>query len=117
MADSRPAPGPCTRTCTRRTPRLYASRAQFSAATVAANEVDFLDPLNPDLPAEPQETVLPFESVMVISVLLNVAVMCTIPSASTDFLTRFAAGAGAPAAGGTGPGVPGVGCGWVMLFL
>ena len=36
MADSRPLPGPCTRTCTRFTPRLSASRAAPSAATVAA---------------------------------------------------------------------------------
>ena len=66
-----------------------ASRAQFSAATVAANEVDFLDPLNPDLPAEPHTTVFPWRSVIVISVLLNVAVMCAIPSDSTTFFDRF----------------------------
>src|SRR5216117_2178033 len=44
IADSRPEPGPCTRTCTRRTPRFIASRAACSAATVAANGVDFLEP-------------------------------------------------------------------------
>src|ERR671916_1261835 len=47
IADSRPLPGPWTRTCTRRTPRFMASRPQFSAATVAAKGVLFLEPLNP----------------------------------------------------------------------
>src|SRR5450432_3779749 len=63
IADSRPLPGPCTRTCTRRTPRLNASRAACSAATVAANGVDFLDPLNPAFPDEPHATVFPYMSV------------------------------------------------------
>ena len=48
-ADSRPLPGPCTSTCTRRTPRLYASRPQFSAATVAANGVRLLGALEAGL--------------------------------------------------------------------
>src|SRR6185312_17456560 len=87
MADSRPEPGPCTRTCTRFTPRPSASRAHCSAATVAANGVLFLDPLKPALPDEPQDTALPCESVIVIVVLLNVALICATPSAST---TRFA---------------------------
>src|SRR5512146_2141160 len=73
IADSRPLPGPCTRTCTRRTPRFIASRPQFSAATVAANGVDFFDPLNPAFPAEPQASALPLRSVMVIRRVLNVA--------------------------------------------
>src|SRR5690242_3867789 len=89
MADSRPEPGPCTRTCTRRTPADSASRAACSAATVAANGVDFLDPLNPALPDEPHDTVLPCASVMVISVLLNVALTWAMPSASTTRLTFF----------------------------
>src|SRR5436190_24239080 len=86
IADSRPEPGPCTRTCTRRTPRLYASRPACSAATVAANGVDFLEPLNPAFPAVPQATALPDRSVMVMSVLLKVAMTLAIPSLST---TRF----------------------------
>ena len=53
IADSRPLPGPWTRTCTLRSPRLSASRAQFSAATVAAKGVLFFEPLNPALPAVP----------------------------------------------------------------
>src|SRR5438045_780650 len=87
MADSRPDPGPCTRTCTRFTPRPSASRAHCSAATVAANGVLFLEPLNPALPDEPQEIALPCVSVMVMVVLLNVAAIWAMPSAST---TRFA---------------------------
>src|SRR5215212_3407052 len=87
MADSRPDPGPWTRTCTRFTPAVSASRAHCSAATVAANGVLFLEPLNPALPEDPQDTALPCVSVIVIVVLLNVALMCATPSAST---TRFA---------------------------
>src|SRR5262245_11313576 len=108
MADSRPLPGPCTRTCTRRTPRFMASRPQFSAATVAAKGVDFFEPLKPALPAEPQASALPLRSVMVIRRLLNVAEMWAIPSDSTTFLPRLALArtaadaAGAPDAAGTG---------------
>src|SRR3954467_15550126 len=93
MADSRPLPGPCTRTCTRRSPRFMASRPQFSAATVAAKGVDFFEPLNPAFPADPHARVLPRMSVMVISRLLNVAEMWAIPSESTTFLDRFGPGA------------------------
>src|SRR5512133_994134 len=102
MADSRPLPGPCTRTCTRRSPRFIASRPQFSAATVAANGVDFLDPLKPALPAVPHASTLPRRSVMVMSTLLKVALMCAIPSDSTTFLVRLPAGFGAAAAGVVG---------------
>src|SRR5215218_5754617 len=78
--------GPCTRTCTRRTPSVTASRPACSAATVAANGVDFFEPLKPAFPDDPQLTVLPCASVMVIVVLLNVALTWATPSAST---TRF----------------------------
>jgi hypothetical protein len=57
---------------------------------VAAKGVDFLEPLKPALPEEPQVRALPCESVIVMSVLLNVAVMCATPSASTTFLARLA---------------------------
>src|ERR671915_2548055 len=87
MADSGPLPGPCTRTCTRRTPSPSASRAAASAATVAANGVDFLEPLKPALPDDAHATALPCESVIVTIVLLNVALTWATPSAST---TRFA---------------------------
>src|SRR6266705_2273828 len=90
IADSRPEPGPCTRTWTRRTPRLIASRAACSAATVAANGVDFFEPWNPALPAEPQVTAFPCMSVIVIIVLVNVPVMCAIPSTSTALLALLA---------------------------
>src|SRR5918998_3808708 len=93
MADSRPLPGPCTRTCTRRRPRFMASRPQFSAATVAANGVDFLEPLKPALPADPHASALPRMSVIVMSRLLNVAEMWAIPSESTTFLERLGPGA------------------------
>src|SRR3954462_4928188 len=93
MADSRPLPGPWTRTWTRRRPRFIASRPQFSAATVAANGVLFFEPLKPALPAEPHASVLPRMSVMVISRLLNVAEMWATPSDSTTFLLRLALGA------------------------
>src|SRR6476661_5739683 len=116
MADSRPLPGPCTRTCTRRSPRFIASRPQFSAATVAANGVLFLEPLNPALPADPHARALPFMSVMVISRLLNVAEMWATPSDSTTFLLRFALGAFAGAGVGVGAGVAG-GVGAVIYFL
>src|SRR5918995_480603 len=70
-----------------------ASRPQFSAATVAANGVDFLDPLKPAFPADPQASALPRMSVMVMSRLLNVAEMWAIPSVSTTFLDRLGPGA------------------------
>src|SRR5262249_2732375 len=90
IADSRPDPGPCTRTCTRLTPRVSASRAARSAATVAANGADVFEPLKPALPDEPHVIALPDKSVIVMSVLLKVAVMWAMPSASTTFLARLA---------------------------
>ena len=89
IADSRPDPGPCTRTSKRLTPSPTASRPTFSAAMVAANGVDFFDPLNPAVPALAQTTALPALSVIVMIVLLKVALICAIPSASTTFLLRF----------------------------
>src|SRR5688572_11939980 len=100
MADSRPLPGPCTRTCTRRRPRFMASRPQFSAATVAAKGVDFLEPLNPALPADPHARVLPRMSVMVMRRLLKVAEMWAMPSDSTTFFDRLTLGAFAGAGAG-----------------
>ena len=89
IADSRPDPGPCTRTSKRLTPSPTASRPTFSAAIVAANGVDFFDPLKPAVPALAQTTALPALSVIVMIVLLKVALICAIPSASTTFLLRF----------------------------
>src|SRR5688500_18713184 len=89
MADSRPLPGPCTRPCTRRPPSVTASRPACSPATVAANGVDFLDPLKPALPDEPHEIVFPCESVIVMVVLLKVADTWAIPSASITLFAFF----------------------------
>src|SRR6185503_19766503 len=84
--------------------------------TVAANDVDFFEPLKPDLPDEPHEMALPALSVIVTSVSLNVAVIWTTPSASTCFLARLALGAAAAAAGaGVGAGV-GVGVSAIYFF-
>ena len=52
-----------------------------------------MEPLNPALPAEPHTSVLPFRSVIVIRRLLNVAETWAMPSDSTTFFDRFAAGA------------------------
>jgi len=88
-----------------RTPRFITSRPTFSAATVAAKGVLFLEPLNPALPAVPHAIVLPRMSVIVMSTLLKVAEMCAIPSDSTTLRERLAALAGAAAAG-AGAGAP-----------
>src|SRR5579872_3172846 len=105
---SRPAPGPFTNTATDRIPCSIALRAASSAASCAANGVLLRDPLKPREPALDHATVLPFTSVMVTTVLLNVDWMCAMPLATfflTFFLAGFFAGAppspGAPAAGGT----------------
>src|SRR5689334_23955587 len=86
MADSRPLPGPCTRTCTRLTPMPNASLAHISAATVAANGVDFLEPLKFAFPDDAHATALPCMSVIVTIVLLKVAFTWAMPSASTTRL-------------------------------
>ena len=124
MADSRPLPGPCTSTWSFRTPMFIASRPTFSAATVAANGVLFLEPLNPALPAVPQAMVFPRMSVIVISTLLKVAEMWAMPSDSTTFLPFLGAGVltgaavGAAAAGGAA-GMSGfvIGYFFVAFFL
>src|SRR4029079_2481395 len=71
-ADSRPAPGPFTNTCTLRMPASIARLAADSAASCAAKGVPLREPLNPTLPALAQETTLPVGSVIVMIVLLNV---------------------------------------------
>jgi len=89
MADSRPEPGPLTLISTSRTPLRIAALAQRCAALCAAKGVLLREPLKPTQPAEPEQTVLPSKSVIVINVLLNVAFMCTI-ARTTFFLTfRF----------------------------
>ena len=71
-ADSRPAPGPFTYTETVRIPCSMAFLAASSAASCAANGVDFRDPLKPRTPADDQEMTFPETSVIVTIVLLKV---------------------------------------------
>src|SRR5262245_51289589 len=71
-ADSRPEPGPWTRTSTDLRP--YWSRALLAAlseACWAAYGVPLREPLKPMAPAEDQQSVRPSVSVIVICVLLN----------------------------------------------
>ena len=63
-----------------------ASRPACSAAIVAAKGVDFFDPLKPAVPAEAHTSAFPALSAIVISVLLNVALMWATPSDATIFL-------------------------------
>ena len=59
IADSLPAPGPFTLTSRLVKPKEMAIFAAYSAATVAAYAVLFLDPLNPDVPAFSQTITFP----------------------------------------------------------
>src|SRR5579884_1588792 len=79
MADSRPEPGPDTRTSTVRTPWSRAMLAAFIAACCAANGVPLREPRKPSEPELFHDTVLPLPSEMVTMVLLNEARMCTNP--------------------------------------
>jgi len=79
MDDSRPDPGPFTRTSTERIPWSLAAWPAICAALCAANGVPFLEPLNPWPPEDAQETTSPEGSLMVMMVLLNVARMWQIP--------------------------------------
>src|SRR5690242_17192758 len=78
-ADSRPEPGPLTRTSTDRNPLSEALLAAVKAACCAAKGVPLREPRKPREPALDHETVLPSWSAMVTIVLLNVAWMCTTP--------------------------------------
>src|ERR1700730_9206166 len=71
IADSRPDPGPLTRTSSERMPTVFAALPAFSAACVAANGVPLREPLNPMPPALDQATTFPSVSVIVTVVLLN----------------------------------------------
>src|SRR5438105_11126057 len=73
MADSRPDPGPFTRTSSDRIPTAFAALPALRAACVAANGVPFRDPLKPMPPALDQATTFPSVSVIVTTVLLNEA--------------------------------------------
>src|SRR6056297_2997459 len=78
--DSRPGPGPLTRTSRFLTPKSCAARPACSAATWAANGVDLREPRKPEPPAVAHDNVLPLRSVIVMIVLLNDACTCTMPS-------------------------------------
>src|SRR6185437_16253134 len=86
-ADSRPGPGPPTRTSTFLTPCSWAALPAFSAATCAANGVLLREPRKPQPPAVAQESVFPWRSVIVMMVLLKEA--CTCAMASSTFLRAF----------------------------
>src|SRR5882757_5376439 len=86
-ADSRPGPGPMTRTSTFLTPCSCAALPARSAATWAANGVDLREPRKPQPPEVAQDSVLPWRSVIVMIVLLKEAWTCAI--ASSTFLRAF----------------------------
>src|SRR5215475_5734523 len=79
MADSRPEPGPLTRTSISFRPNLVARSAAVSAARWAAKGVLLRLPLNPTVPAEAKQSVSPLVSVMVTIVLLKVDLMWATP--------------------------------------
>src|SRR5712692_3685479 len=88
MAVSRPDPGPLTKTSTFDKPCSWARRAAASAASCAANGVDFREPLNPTLPALAHDRVFPSRSVIVTMVLLNVDLMWACPCEMFFFSRR-----------------------------
>src|SRR5438552_1715383 len=71
IADSRPDPGPLTRTSSERMPTVFAALPAFRAAWVAANGVPLREPLKPIPPALDHATTFPSVSVIVTVVLLN----------------------------------------------
>src|SRR5947199_9668927 len=89
IADSRPEPGPLTRTSISFRPNLVARSAAVSAARWAANGVLLRLPLKPTVPAEAKQSVSPLVSVMVTMVLLNVALMWATPRLTLRRALRF----------------------------
>src|SRR3954466_10499643 len=73
IADSRPEPGPETRTSTERSPCSRAILAAFIEACCAANGVPLRDPRKPSEPELFHEMVRPSPSAMVTMVLLKEA--------------------------------------------
>src|SRR6201989_1695479 len=86
-ADSRPGPGPPTRTSTFFTPCSCAATPAFSAATCAANGVLLREPRKPQPPDVAHDRAFPRRSVMVMIVLWKDA--CTCAMASSTFLRAF----------------------------
>ena len=72
MAASRPAPGPLMKTSIWRIPASPARRPACSAARWAAKAVPLREPLKPTAPELAEAITLPWGSVMLTSVLLNV---------------------------------------------
>ena len=70
---SLPAPGPQISTIAFCMPHSLAKFVTNWVATWAAYGVDFLEPLNPCLPADDQHIVFPLVSLMLIIVLLKLA--------------------------------------------
>src|SRR5579864_4723545 len=99
-ADSRPAPGPFTRTETFLRPCSIALAAASPAATWAAKGVDFRLPLKPRAPALDQEITFPETSQIVMIVLLNVDWTWTIPLRMFFLVLRLAFLAAAPSTPG-----------------
>src|SRR5262249_13280740 len=79
MADSRPPPGPFTRTSHWCMPASCAFLAASNAACCAANGVPLREPRKPRAPADDCAIKFPSRSVIEIIVLLNDAAMCTMP--------------------------------------
>ena len=79
IADSLPLPGPFITISICFIPFSIAFFPASSAASCAAKGVDFLEPLNPLLPEDDHEMVLPDVSVIVTIVLLKVELIWAIP--------------------------------------
>src|SRR5215211_8004957 len=79
IADSRPPPGPFTRTSHWCMPASCAFFAASYAACCAANGVPLREPRKPRAPADDCAIRFPSRSVIEIIVLLNDAAMCTMP--------------------------------------
>src|SRR5271163_2485515 len=88
-ADSRPEPGPLTRTSISLRPNLDAFSAHVSAARWAANGVLLRLPLKPTVPAEAKQRVSPLVSVIVTMVLLKVALIWAMPRLTLRRALRF----------------------------
>src|SRR5436309_11195331 len=89
IADSRPEPGPLTRTSISFRPNFVARSAAVSAARWAANGVLLRLPLKPTVPADAKQSVSPLVSVIVTIVLLNVALMWAMPRLTLRRCLRF----------------------------
>lgn len=85
MADSRPPPGPFTRTSHCCIPASCAFLAASYAACCAANGVPLREPRKPRAPADDCAIRLPSKSVIEIIVLLKEAAMCAIPAGTFFF--------------------------------